>query len=62
MPVKKCQSDGKPGYKYGDSGKCYTYDTNDEESKKKALEQAKKQGRAIEIQKHLGMGEMGIEE
>ena len=24
MPVKKCKSSGKSGYKYGDSGKCYT--------------------------------------
>lgn len=61
MPVKKCQSDGKPGYKYGDSGKCYTYDSKNEKSRKAALEKAKKQGRAIEIQKHLGMGEFEID-
>jgi len=24
MPIKKCQSGGKSGFKYGDSGKCYT--------------------------------------
>lgn len=24
MPVKQCQADGKQGYKWGDSGKCYT--------------------------------------
>jgi hypothetical protein len=24
MPVKKCQSGGKSGYKWGNSGKCYT--------------------------------------
>jgi len=24
MPIKKCQKNGKPGNKYGDSGKCYT--------------------------------------
>jgi hypothetical protein len=24
MPIKKCRSGGKSGYKYGDSGKCYT--------------------------------------
>ena len=24
MPIKKCSSKGKSGYKYGDSGKCYT--------------------------------------
>jgi len=24
MPIKSCQSNGKSGHKYGDSGKCYT--------------------------------------
>lgn len=24
MPVKRCTSGGKRGWKYGDSGKCYT--------------------------------------
>lgn len=24
MPIKKCKSNGKSGYKYGDKGKCYT--------------------------------------
>lgn len=24
MPIKKCSVDGKSGYKYGDSGHCYT--------------------------------------
>lgn len=24
MPLKKCSSDGKPGYKWGDQGHCYT--------------------------------------
>lgn len=43
MPLKRCQSDGKPGYKWGDSGKCYTGDG--------AREKAIKQGRAIEISK-----------
>lgn len=52
MPVMKCQKDGKPGFKYGDSGHCYTYDKNDEASKNAALESAKKQGQAIEISRH----------
>lgn len=25
MPVHPCTEDGKPGAKWGDSGKCYTY-------------------------------------
>ena len=23
MPIQKCTSDGKPGYKWGEEGKCY---------------------------------------
>lgn len=44
MPVKKCSKDGKSGYKYGDSGKCYTG--------RSAKSRAKRQGRAIEASKN----------
>jgi len=41
MPVKECQLEGKPGYKWGDKGKCYTYTPNNSveqnNSKKKAI-------------------------
>ena len=40
MPLKKCTIDSKAGYKWGDTGKCYT----GPEGKKKAI----KQGVAIE--------------
>ena len=44
MPIKKCSVDGKPGYKWGDTGKCYTYIPGNEASmkaaKKKAIKQA----------------------
>jgi hypothetical protein len=40
MPLKKCSNDGKSGYKWGDSGNCYT----GPDAKKKAI----KQGIAIE--------------
>jgi len=30
MPIRSCQKDGKPGYKYGDEGACYTYTPGDE--------------------------------
>ena len=40
MPLKKCSSDGKNGYKWGSEGKCYTGPG----AKKKAI----KQGLAIE--------------
>lgn len=36
MPIKRCQTDGKKGYKYGDSGHCYPGN----EGKAKAVKQA----------------------
>ena len=38
MPVKPCRKNGKPGYKWGDRGKCYTG--------RGAKARASKQGRA----------------
>jgi hypothetical protein len=29
MPVQECKLDGKPGFKYGASGTCYTHDGTD---------------------------------
>jgi len=44
VPIKACTSDGSPGYKWGDSGTCYTYTKGDDASiaaaKKKAVKQA----------------------
>jgi hypothetical protein len=37
MPVKSCQINGEPGYKWGDEGKCYT----GPDAKAKAYEQGK---------------------
>lgn len=48
MPVKECNEDGKPGFKWGDEGKCYTYTRGDRDSKERAKAKAAKQGRAIE--------------
>lgn len=39
MPIIKCKSKKKKGYKFGTSGKCYTG--------KNAKKKAKRQGRAI---------------
>jgi hypothetical protein len=47
MPVKECQDNGKPGLKWGDSGKCYTYTPNNEGSRRKAKKSAITQGIAI---------------
>ena len=51
MPVKSCQSNGKPGFKWGNSGKCYTYTPGDKSSKEKARQKAIRQGRAIQVNK-----------
>lgn len=43
MPLKRCQKDGKDGWKWGDTGKCYVGPN--------AKSQAERQGRAIEASK-----------
>ena len=47
MPVQSCVKDGKPGFRWGKTGKCYTYTPDDEDSRKEAIAKAQKQGRAI---------------
>jgi len=47
MPVKECTKDGKPGYKWGDKGFCYTYVLGNEKSRRAAIARAIAQGRAI---------------
>ena len=47
MPVKECQENGKPGLKWGDAGKCYTYSPYNEGSKNKAKRSAILQGLAV---------------
>jgi len=47
MPVRRCHQDGKPGYQYGESGKCYTYTPGDETGRKVAKKKAVHQGATI---------------
>lgn len=47
MPVRECTALGRPGFKYGDRGKCYTYNPRDPKSKARARLKAEMQGRAI---------------
>lgn len=49
MPVRNCSEDGKPGYRWGDSGKCYVYTSNDPKSRERALTQARAQGLAARL-------------
>lgn len=48
MPVQRCEKDGKPGYKWGQEGFCYTYTPGDDRSELRARDKAEEQGRAIE--------------
>jgi len=54
MPVKECTRSGRPGYKYGDTGHCYTYTRNNKASEAEALRKAHAQEAAI---KHSGYRE-----
>lgn len=47
MPVQACQTEGKPGFKWGEQGKCFLYERNDPESKERARARAAAQGQAI---------------
>lgn len=47
MPIKRCSINGKPGFKWGDEGKCYTYDPDSLSERKAARKKALKQGIAI---------------
>lgn len=47
MPLKRCQDGGRPGWQYGDSGKCYTYAPGDAQSEAAAKLKAAKQAIAI---------------
>lgn len=44
MPIKSCSENGKSGFKWGDSGKCYLYTKNDMDSMNEAKRKAIVQG------------------
>lgn len=48
MPIKSCQSDGKPGFRWGNTTKCWTYTPGDEASKKEAKRNCIRQAIRIE--------------
>lgn len=50
MPIQKCSEDGRPGWKWGESGKCYTYDPDSAGGSAVAKAKAIKQ--AVAIQTH----------
>ena len=46
MPVQRCVEKGKPGWQWGDSGKCYTYPAGDKPASNEAKRKAHLQGAA----------------
>jgi len=44
MPIKSCEENKKPGYKWGDEGKCYTYNPDNEGERRNAKKSAIIQG------------------
>jgi len=48
MPIEPCRENNKPGFRYGKTGRCYTYTAGDARSRERARELAARQGRAIE--------------
>ncbi len=47
MPIQKASKNGKPGYKWGQSGKIYTYTPGNKASRERAKKKAEKQGQAV---------------
>lgn len=63
MPVNPCSENGKPGFKWGDSGKCYLYTANDKKSMGEAKRKATIQGIATgEYEKSVDFDEQELEE
>lgn len=54
MPVQACQLSGKPGYKWGSSGRCYTYTAGNAASRSRARNKAERQGRAVRASQARG--------
>lgn len=50
MPVQRSTKNGKPCYKWGQEGKCYTYTPGNKASRERAKSKAAAQGRAIKAQ------------
>lgn len=53
MPIQSCQSGGRPGFKAGPTGKCYTYTVDNEASRQRAISKAKAQLKAIKTSQQL---------
>lgn len=49
MPIQSCSFENKPGFKWGEQGKCYTYTPGDESSMNEARKKANEQGVAARM-------------
>jgi hypothetical protein len=47
MPIQSCRARNRPGFRFGLTGRCYTYTEGDEASRQRAIAKAQAQGRAI---------------
>ncbi len=47
MPIKRVVENGKPAFRWGSSGKAYTYTAGNEASRKRAKQKAINQGLAV---------------
>ena len=47
MPLQRCETDDRPGWKWGESGKCYPYTAGDEASEQAARKKAMAQAAAM---------------
>lgn len=54
MPVQACQEGGRPGYRWGEHGKCYTYEPGNRRQQAEARLKAEAQGAAA---RHAGYKE-----
>lgn len=53
MPVESCSFEGKPGFRWGNQGKCYTYTAGNESSMENARRSAQKQGLAARLSGYM---------
>jgi len=56
MPIEACSLDGKPGYRWGKAGTCYTYTPGNTRSRAQARLKAEMQARAIEANRGRDRG------
>lgn len=56
MPLQRCETDGRPGFRWGQAGRCYTFRRGNAEARTRARGKALRQGRAIEASARLQEG------